>query len=82
MFVDSASAIDRVETDAFGSGQRFATGTMEVCDRVISPDNEIAIRRVPAHGAIPSNEKADEFTKAVASGADPCNDDDVPYELR
>ena len=49
IFADSTSAIVRVRTDVIGPGQRFAIAAMEVCDRVITRQNTVAIRWVPAH---------------------------------
>lgn len=53
VFVDSTAAVDRVQTDAIGPGQRFAVAIMEVCSlgRVLGRDNEVVARWVPArHG--------------------------------
>ena len=55
---------------------------MEVCDRVITRDNEVTICWVPAFNGIPGNERADEFIKTAASRAAPRSDDIVPDELR
>jgi hypothetical protein len=82
VFVDSTAAIDRVRTDALGPGQRFAIAAIEVCDRVLSRDNEVTIRWVPAHSKVAGNEQADKYAKATARRLAPHNDgDDVPDEL-
>ena len=65
-----------------GWGQRFAVAAMEVCARVTARDNEVTIRWVPVHNGIPGNEKANEFAKAAASQVAPCNNNEVPDELR
>ena len=38
VFVDSTAAINRVETDAIGPGQRFVIATTEVCSRIVGRD--------------------------------------------
>ena len=53
------AAIDRVRIDALRPGQRLATAMMEVCDRVMSRDNEITILWVPARRTVARNELAD-----------------------
>ena len=80
IFVDSTSAVDRIRTDAIGPGQSFGIVAIEGCSRVMSRDNEITVRWVPAHHGVPGNEKADEYAKAAAEGERP--DSTVPDELR
>ena len=84
VFVDSTSAIVRVRTEAIGLGQRFAITAMEACDRVLTRDNELTIRWVPAHHGVQGNEVADENARTAASRSAPCSngDDGVPDELR
>ena len=60
VFVDSTAAIDRVRTGTIGPGQRFAIAPMEACAEVLSRDNDVTIRWVPAHQGITGNEKANE----------------------
>lgn len=52
VFIDSMPAIDRVRTDAIGPGQCFAMAAMEACGRVLTRDNELTIRWVPAHHGV------------------------------
>ena len=80
VFVDSASAIDRIRSDSIGPGQRFAIAAIEACTRFLSRDNEVSIRWVPAHHAVLDNEKADEYAKAAAEGGGP--NSAVPDEYR
>ena len=61
LFIDSAAAVGWIGSGSIGPGQRFAIAAMEVCDRVLSRDNEVAIRWVPTHHEIAGNEKADEL---------------------
>ena len=63
IFVDSTSALDRTRIDAIGQGQSFSVAAIEGCGRVMSRDNEITVRWVPAHHGVPGNEKADEYAK-------------------
>ena len=51
------AAIDRVRTDALGPGQRFAIAAIEVYDRVLTRDNEVTIRRDPAHSKVAGNSR-------------------------
>ena len=76
IFADSTAATERIRSDATGPGQRFAVAATEVCTRLVSRDNEVAIRWVPAQG----NETADEMAKAAAEGNHP--EDAIPDELR
>lgn len=69
IFMDSTVAIGRIRPDAIGPGQRFAVATMEVCFRILSRDNEVAVRWVPAHHGATGNERAGECAKAVAGGS-------------
>ena len=68
IFVDSTSAIERIRTDCLGPGQQFAIAATEVCNRIMSRQNEVTIRWVPAHHAIQGNETADTMAKIAAEG--------------
>ena len=80
VFVDSTSAIDRARSDSIGPGQGFAIAVIEACTKIISRNNEVAIRWVPAHQGVPGNEMADEYAKAAAEGGQP--DGDIPDEYK
>ena len=67
IFVDSTSAIDRVRDDELGPGQRFAVAAIEVCNRIITNDNSVTIRWVPAHSGATGNEVADKYAKSAAT---------------
>ena len=54
---------------------------MEVCGRLLARDNEVTIRRAPAHGRVAGNVRADEFAKAAARRPAPCFSEAVPDEL-
>ena len=54
---------------------------MEVCDRALARDNGVTIRWVAANNRVAGNEKADEYAKAAARRAAPCNNEEVPEEL-
>ena len=71
VFVDSTSAIDRVRDDELGPGQRFAVAAIEVCSRIITNDNRVTIRWVPAHSGAAGNEVADRYAKSAATGEEP-----------
>ena len=71
VFVDSASAIGRIRSDALGPGQSFGVASIEVYTRIRARDNEITIRWVPVHQGAEGNEKADELAKSVAEGGNP-----------
>ena len=71
IFVDSSSAIARVRDDALHPGQRFAVAAIEVCSRVLSRNNDVTIRWVPAHSGATGNEVADRYAKSAATGKDP-----------
>ena len=47
VFVDSTAAIDRIQTDTIGPGQRSVVAAMEVCFRILSRDNKVTVRWVP-----------------------------------
>ena len=70
IFVDSTSAIARVRSDDQSPGQRFATAAIEVCTRILTRDNELTVRWVPAHSGATGNEVADRYAKAAAIGKD------------
>ena len=55
---------------------------MEACDRILSRDNQVTIRWVPAHIKVEGNEKADAYAKAAAARTAPCCDEETPTELR
>ena len=80
VFVDSASATERIWSDSIDPGLRFAAAAIEVCTRLVSRANEVTIRWVPAHQCVLGNEKADELAKAAAEGGRP--DSSVPDEYR
>ena len=65
IFVDSTSAITRVGDDSLGTGQRFAVAAIEVCNRIITNDNSVTIRWVPAHSGATGN---DQYAKSAATG--------------
>ena len=71
VFVDSTSAIDRVRDDELGPGQRFAVAAIEVCSRIITNDNSVIIRWVPAHSGATGNEVAGRYAKSAATGEEP-----------
>ena len=71
VFVDSTSAIQRVQTDGIGPGQSFAVECIEICSRIVSRQNKATIQWVPTHHGVPGNEKADEFARAAAEGDRP-----------
>ena len=79
--MDPAAAIDWVRIDAPGLGRRFAIAATEVCDLIITRDDEVTIRWVPAYHEIAGNEKTGKFAKAAAGQTAP-RSDDVPSELR
>ena len=58
-----------------------AIAAMEVCDRVLTRDNEVTIRWLPAHSRVEGNEQVDTYAKAVVRRTDPCSDDEVPDGL-
>ena len=68
VLVDSNLAIDRVRDDELGPGQRFAAAAIEVCSRIITNDNSVTIRWVPAHSGATGNEVADRYAKSAATG--------------
>ena len=80
VFVDSTSAIQRVQTNGIGPGQSFAVECTEICSRIMSRQNKVTIRWVPAQHGVPGNEKADEFARAAAEGDRP--ESEVADELR
>lgn len=53
---------------------------MEVCDRIIGRDNEVAVRWVPAHQGVAGNEEADKRAKEAAEGI--ATADDTPDAYR
>ena len=79
VFADSTAAIDRVRSDAFGSGQRFAVSAIEVCSRILTRDNEATARWVPAHSGASGNEVADEYAKNAATGDAPVEETPGAY---
>ena len=80
IFTDSTTTIEKVRSDAIGPGQRFAVAAIEVCTRLVSRSNKVAIHWVPAPYRVQGNETTDEMAKAAAEGNHP--DDAVPNELR
>ena len=76
LFVDSTSAISRVRSGDIGPGQRFVVESVEVATRILTRNNEVTIRWVPAHYEASGNGGADEFAKAVAEGG--CPEDAAP----
>ena len=76
VFVDSTSTIDRVRTDAIGLGQRFAITAMEAYGRILTRDNELTIRWIPAHHGAQGNKVADENARTAASRSAPCSNGD------
>ena len=81
LFADSSAAIERVRSDRIGPGQRFAIATIEVCDRILTRDNQVTIRWVPSHNRVGGNEMADTYAKAAASRSAPCHHKATPREL-
>ena len=59
VFVNSTSAIDRVRDDELRPGEHFAVAAIEVCRRIITNDNSINIRLLPANSGATGNEVAD-----------------------
>ena len=78
--MNSTAAIERIRTDAIEPGQRFAVAAIERAARVRARDNEVAVRWVLAHQGVPRNEKADEYARPAADGAEPS--DAVPDDYR
>ena len=81
IFVDPTAAIDRMRADILSPGQRFAIAAMEVCDRVLTRDNEVTIRWVPAHSEVAGDEQADSDAKMAARWTARWSDDDVSEAL-
>ena len=71
IIVDSTSAITRVGEDSLGPGQRFAVAVIEICSRIITYENNVTIRWVPAHSGAAGNEVADRYAKSAATGEEP-----------
>ena len=74
VFVDSTSAITRVGDDSLGPGQHFAVASIEVCGRIISSDNSVTARWVPAHSGAAGNEVAGRYANSAATGEEPVED--------
>ena len=58
-------------SDHIGPGQRFAIAAIEVCDRILTRNNQVTIHWVPSHSKVKGNEKADAYAKAAASRTAP-----------
>ena len=71
IFVDSTTAIARIQSDALGPGQCFATVAVEACTGILSRNNTVVVRWVPAHHNVPGNEMANRYAKAAAEGTVP-----------
>ena len=59
LFADSTAAIERVRSEYICPGQRFTIAAMETGDRILTRNNQVTIRWVPAHSKVEGNEKAD-----------------------
>ena len=82
IFADSMAAIERIQSDAIGPGQRFTVAANEVGTRLMSRNNEAAIHWVPTHHGVQGNETADEMARAAAEGNHPDDALAAPDELR
>ena len=66
ILADLIVAIERVQSDDMGPGQRFVIAVMEVCERLMSRGNTLTLRWVPSHPGVEGNEAADEWAKRAA----------------
>ena len=80
--VDSTAAIGRIQSDAPGPGQHFAAAAIEVCTGILTRNNTVVVRWVPAHHDVLGNEMADKFAKAAAEGTAPDSLSAVADRLR
>ena len=59
------------EFNTLGPGQHFAVAAIEVCSRILTRDNSVTFRWIPAHSGAAGNEVADRYAKNAATGKDP-----------
>ena len=71
IFMDSTSAITRIQDDVRGPGQRIGVAAIEVETRLPAAGNRVTIRGVPAHAGAEGNEVADRYVKDAATGRAP-----------
>lgn len=69
-------AIERARSDEMGPGQGFAVAIIEVCSRLTSRGNALALQWVTSHLGIEGNEIADGWAKRAAEDLG----DSVPRE--
>ena len=77
ILVDSTSVVTRVGDESLGP---VAVAAIEVCSRIITNDNSVTIRWVPARNGAAGNEVADQYAKSAATGEEPVEAIPEKYE--
>jgi ribonuclease HI len=65
IFSDSVTAIQWVQDDKLGPGQRMAKNTVEWNNIFVGMEVEIDYQWIPSHTGVEGNKKADEQAKAA-----------------